>query len=576
MIPRRQLDGERGKTYRIKPRRPIEEIRGAIRGAQPPIEQGQFRKPALVELVTLDPAIKLEIRYATANNFLGVPVYTAARAFLQRPAAEALVRVHRRLEKDGYGLLVHDAYRPWEITKLFWEATPDEGRIFVADPAKGSKHNRGCAVDLTLYERSTGQPVQMVGGYDEFSPRSYPDYPGGTSLQRWHRELLRRAMEAEGFTVNEFEWWHFDYRDWAEYPIMNVELRTASGRGSEGGGLAMQFTSQNLPPIENVSEADLDRAFESLAIGRHAQIWAYRRALHPSVQNGDAVQLRFAEDHPEVKKILEFIRQTGTKPWFMECVDSAGVRECPLEEYFTLEQVKRTFVAFLRGDPSWRRDYSWVPVTRHPRWTREFDITEAEWKSFTLSTTMLELLRPKGSETNFRRFMIACCRRIWSHVQDERLRQAVEVAERDVEGRIADDERVAAARSAAHRACRGIRAPRCAARQRPPLSCSLCRGCVRLHARGSAGDTDLQARPRRALRLCNRRGDQQRLCGRDFKGSWNSVESRHDSFHRRNGHRVCAMRPDPADLRVSVRRRLTSTVDWRRLCLAESCGLRGT
>jgi CubicO group peptidase (beta-lactamase class C family)/D-alanyl-D-alanine dipeptidase len=233
IFKRRALDGEGGKTYRIKPRRPIEEIRTAIRGAKPPVEQGQFRKPALVELVRLDPTIKLDIRYATSNNFLGVPVYTTARALLQRPAAEALVRVHRRLEKDGYGLLVHDAYRPWEITKLFWEATPDEGRIFVADPAKGSKHNRGCAVDLTLYERSTGQPVQMVGGYDEFSPRSYPDYPGGTSLQRWHRELLRRVMEAERFTVNEFEWWHFDYRDWAQYPIMNLELRTAGDGASK-------------------------------------------------------------------------------------------------------------------------------------------------------------------------------------------------------------------------------------------------------------------------------------------------------------------------------------------------------
>ena len=120
---------------------------------------------------------------------------------MQRDAAQALVRAHRSLAAQGYGLLIHDAYRPWRVTKMFWEAVPESAKIFVADPSKGSKHNRGCAVDLTLYDLATGKPVKMVGGYDEFSPRSFPDYPGGTSLERWHRELLRRAMEAQGFTV---------------------------------------------------------------------------------------------------------------------------------------------------------------------------------------------------------------------------------------------------------------------------------------------------------------------------------------------------------------------------------------
>ena len=185
------------------------------------MEAGEFRRPELVELISLDPSIRLDIRYATTNNFLGTPFYTQARAFMQRPAALAVARVHKSLAKDGFGLLIHDAYRPWQVTKLFWEATPDSGRIFVADPAKGSKHNRGAAVDLTLYDLATGKPVKMVGGYDEFSPRSYPDYPGGAALERWHRDLLRRAMEAEGFTVYEFEWWHFDHRDWTQYPILN-------------------------------------------------------------------------------------------------------------------------------------------------------------------------------------------------------------------------------------------------------------------------------------------------------------------------------------------------------------------
>jgi serine beta-lactamase-like protein LACTB len=143
---------------------------------------------------------------------------------MQRPAAEALVRVNKKLEKLGYGLLIHDAYRPWYVTKMFHDATPPRHHGFVADPTKGSRHNRGCAVDLTLYDRETGTPVEMVSGYDEFSDRSYPDYLGGTTKQRKHREILRSAMESEGYTVFPAEWWHFDYRDWREYPILNVRF----------------------------------------------------------------------------------------------------------------------------------------------------------------------------------------------------------------------------------------------------------------------------------------------------------------------------------------------------------------
>jgi serine beta-lactamase-like protein LACTB len=98
-------------------------------------------------------------------------------------------------------------------------------KIFVADPSRGSRHNRGCAVDLTLHDLATGEPVEMLSGYDEFTTRAYPEYPGGSSLQRWLRALLRRTMEAEGFSIYEHEWWHFDYRDWRSYPIMNSPFR---------------------------------------------------------------------------------------------------------------------------------------------------------------------------------------------------------------------------------------------------------------------------------------------------------------------------------------------------------------
>jgi D-alanyl-D-alanine dipeptidase len=186
-----------------------------------------------VDLMTLDPGLKFDIRYAGPDNFMGFPLYERPGAFLQRPAAEALVRANRALKPLGYGLMIHDGYRPWRVTKLFWDATPDDAHIFVADPAKGSRHNRGCAVDLTLYDLQTGQAVEMTSRYDEMSSRAFADYPGGTSLQRWRRDLLRRVMEAEGFTVYPQEWWHFDFGSWADYAIGTAsftELQTPADR----------------------------------------------------------------------------------------------------------------------------------------------------------------------------------------------------------------------------------------------------------------------------------------------------------------------------------------------------------
>ena len=189
---------------------------------RPPRDPKATRQADLVELVTLDPTIKLDIRYATTNNFLGKVVYPAARAFLQRPAAEALLAAHRELARHGYGLLIHDGYRPWAITKLFWDMTSGFQREFVADPKTGSKHNRGCAVDLTMYDLATGQIVQMPGEYDESTRRSYPDYTGGPPEARGRRDLLRAVMERQGFTVEPNEWWHFNYQDWRLYPILDI------------------------------------------------------------------------------------------------------------------------------------------------------------------------------------------------------------------------------------------------------------------------------------------------------------------------------------------------------------------
>lgn len=233
-FPRRAIGATPGQgshgTFRITPLKPIAELRRIAASSQPPAESGK-RAPDLVELSSLDATIKYEIRYATTNNFMGAAFYRQPRALLQRPAAEAVARANRALKALGYGLLIHDAYRPWAVTTMFWEATPEAQRVFVADPSQGSRHNRGCAVDLTLYDLATGRPVPMVGGYDEFSDRSYPEYPGGTSRQRWHRELLRRVMEAEGFAVFDAEWWHFDFGEWRAYPILNIPFERLGAKG---------------------------------------------------------------------------------------------------------------------------------------------------------------------------------------------------------------------------------------------------------------------------------------------------------------------------------------------------------
>lgn len=206
-------------TFRIEPVHAPEKLRELAAAATPPATPPDARPFDLVELRQLDPAIHYDIRYASADNFMGFPLYDEALARMQRPAAEAVVRAHGRLAKHGFGLVIHDAWRPWRVTKMFWDATPEHQHTFVADPSKGSRHNRGCAIDLSLYDLATGETVEMPSGYDEFTERAYPYWPGSTGRARALRELLRHAMEDEEFTVYEAEWWHFDFRDWQRYAV---------------------------------------------------------------------------------------------------------------------------------------------------------------------------------------------------------------------------------------------------------------------------------------------------------------------------------------------------------------------
>lgn len=209
-------------TYELIPPPPIVNPDGTTTVNEPPRETGEFLPPDLVELKQVDARLRLDVRYATPHNFTGEQVYSQARAFMQRPAATALVRAHDDLLALGYGLLIYDGYRPWSVTKRFWDVTPLHQKEFVADPATGSRHNRGCATDLSLFHLQTGQPVEMPSDYDEFNEKAYPTYEGGTPESRRLRDLLRRVMEAHGFSVYRTEWWHFDYPGWEQYRIMDI------------------------------------------------------------------------------------------------------------------------------------------------------------------------------------------------------------------------------------------------------------------------------------------------------------------------------------------------------------------
>lgn len=230
-FPRRDFGADAEAAIRSVMKSGIGALRTAARAATPPVEAPSAKRSDLVAVRSLTPSIRLDIRYAGTNNFMGQQIYEREGAFMQRPAAEALGRIDHALSAQGFGLLIHDAYRPWYVTRMFWDATPEENHVFVADPSKGSRHNRGAAVDLTMYDRTTGSPIVTTGRYDEFSSRSYSNYVGGSDEQRWLREVLRGAMEREGFRVYAQEWWHFDLVGWQDYPIGNQSFDDLSRGG---------------------------------------------------------------------------------------------------------------------------------------------------------------------------------------------------------------------------------------------------------------------------------------------------------------------------------------------------------
>lgn len=176
----------------------------------------------LVDLEKFVPGIVLDIRYATINNFTNEKIYTLAKAYARKPVAEALKKVQLDLSKQGLGVKIYDAYRPYKATVKFYETYRDT--TYVASPYKGSRHNRGCALDMTIINLRTKEELKMPTDYDSFSKDAWPTTPVKDAEARKNRELIISAMEKHGFKVNASEWWHFDFIGWKKFEVMDIDF----------------------------------------------------------------------------------------------------------------------------------------------------------------------------------------------------------------------------------------------------------------------------------------------------------------------------------------------------------------
>ncbi len=181
-----------------------------------------FDNPNLVEVRSINPNIQLDIRYATDSNFTHQRLYPVAKCYLRKEAAESLSAVQKELEKMGLGLKVFDGYRPLSIQKKMWKIFPDDR--YVANPATGSRHNRGAAVDVTLVD-SLGHELEMPTGFDDFTDRAHRDYNNLPKNEIQDRKFLQEVMERHGFVGLSTEWWHFDLKDWKKYPIVDIPIK---------------------------------------------------------------------------------------------------------------------------------------------------------------------------------------------------------------------------------------------------------------------------------------------------------------------------------------------------------------
>jgi zinc D-Ala-D-Ala dipeptidase len=179
-------------------------------------------KKELVDLEKFIPDLAMDIRYATTNNFTGEKIYTLAKAYARRPVAESLKKIQAELKTQGLGIKIFDAYRPYKATVKFYEVYHDT--TYVASPYRGSRHNRGCALDLTVINLKTGEELEMPTGYDSFKKEAWPSTPVNDPVIRANRKLLIDVMEKHGFKVNGSEWWHYDFKGWKNYEVMDIDF----------------------------------------------------------------------------------------------------------------------------------------------------------------------------------------------------------------------------------------------------------------------------------------------------------------------------------------------------------------
>ncbi|MDZ4699725.1 MAG: serine hydrolase [Rhodothermales bacterium] len=191
------------------------------RTASPPVDAANMKPPELVDIAIVDPLLNLDIRYAHNDNILGQAIYEEPRALLQKPVSDALFRVQAAVRRDGYGLIIFDAYQPWHLSRVLWQAAPDSLKHFFAEPSVGSSQNRACAVALNLYDLDSGSPMAMPTEVGALTPEASASYPITDNQLRWNRDFLRTVMEAEGFAVHPYTWWMFEHTGCAGYPILN-------------------------------------------------------------------------------------------------------------------------------------------------------------------------------------------------------------------------------------------------------------------------------------------------------------------------------------------------------------------
>jgi len=177
------------------------------------------------ELINLEqsiPGIVLDIRYATSNNFMKEKIYNLSRAYARKPVAEALKKAQAEFNKLGYTIKVFDGYRPYAATVKFYEVYRDT--TYVASPYKGSRHNRGCAIDMTIVDLKTGKDASMPTEYDSFKKEAWPSTPVKDPVIKKNRDILISVMQKYGFKVNSSEWWHFDFIGWQKFEVMDIQF----------------------------------------------------------------------------------------------------------------------------------------------------------------------------------------------------------------------------------------------------------------------------------------------------------------------------------------------------------------